>query len=325
MKSHLFLKIFILGIFAISMYSCSKDRLIPVEDEAVTEEVNPFKDKVFESPYNLPILPKLASKAEKLRINSVNDLPIITKKGTKLWIYESNVRTPQNGSATYPFDIEIIELYTLKDMLLHRKPTVSFSRMLVTGGAIYLNVSKNGTNLVANAQNPPNISVPVKEPDERMWLFYEAMNNQDNFTWAEAPRDTIRDTTFNIKPPPPPIFAGRGRYELFPQRFGWINCDKFYDYTGEKTNVSFVSPKLGIENIIIFMIFPNINSVIQVYQGKSLDVPIGEDVKIVALAQTKDGEIFAFFKDIKVEKQQTVEIDLKASTEKEVLEALDKL
>jgi hypothetical protein len=43
------------------------------------------------------------------------------------------------------------------------------------------------------------------------------------------------------------------------------------------------------------------------------------------LAQTKNGEVFAFFKDIKVEKKQTVEIDLKASTEKEVLEALEKL
>ena len=38
------------------------------------------------------------------------------------------------------------------------------------------------------------------------------------------------------------------------------------------------------------------------------------------MAQTKNGEVFAFFKDIKVEKKQTVEIDLKASTEKEVLE-----
>lgn len=325
MKSHLFLKIFILGIFAISMYSCSKDRLIPVEVETVTEEVNPFKDKVFEDTRNLPLLAKLASKAEKLRINSVNDLPIITKKGTKLWIYESNVRTQQNGTASYPFDIEIIELYTLKDMLLHQKPTVSFSRMLVTGGAIYLNVSKNGTNLNANPQNPPNISVPAKKPDESMWLFYEAMNNQDNFTWAEAPRDTIREPNSTVKPPPPPIFAGRATYELFPRRFGWINCDKFYDYTGERTDVTFVSPKLGLENILVFMLFPNINSVIQVYNGKSLLVPIGEEVKIVALAQTKDGKVFSFFKDIKVEKQQTVEIELKESTEKEVLEILDKL
>lgn len=322
MKSHSFLKIFILGIFAISMYSCSKDRLIPVEVEAVTEEANPFKDKVFENTRNLPLLVKLASKAEKIRVNNSNELPIITKKGTKIWLYEWNVRSQQNGSVTYPLDIEIIELYTLKDMLLHQKPTVSFNRMLVTGGAIYLNVSKNGTNLNVSTQNPPNISVPAKNPDENMWLFYEAMNNQDNFTWAEAPRDTIRnDTIKKIQP----IFVGRGTYELFPQRFGWINCDKFYNYAGEKTNVNFVSPKLGLENMIIFMLFPNINSVIQVYNGKSLEVPVGEEVKIVALAQTKDGEIFAFFKDIKVEKQQTVEIELKSYTEKDVLTALDKL
>lgn len=322
MKSHLFLKIFVLGVFTISMYSCSKDRLIPVEVDTVTEEVNPFKDKVFESPYNLPLLSKLASKAEKIRINNANELPIITKKGTELWIYESNVRTQQNGLVSYPFDVEIIELYTLKDMLLHKKPTVSFDRMLVTGGAIYLNVSKNGTNLNVNLQNPPNISVPTKKPDENMWLFYGAVDNVENFTWAEARRDTIRNDTVKIVPP---IFAGRGKYELFPERFGWINCDKFYNYAGEKTNVSFVSPKLGLENMIIFMLFPNINSVIQVYQGKSLEVPVGEEVKIVALAQTKDGEIFAYFKDIKVEKQQTVEIDLKSYTEKDVLAALDKL
>ncbi len=322
MKSHLFLKIFVLGIFAISMYSCSKDRLIPVEVETVTEEVNPFKDKVFENARNLPLLAKLASKAEKIRVNNINELPIITKKGTKIWLYEWNVRNQQNGAVTYPFDIEIIELYTLKDMLLHQKPTVSFNRMLVTGGAIYLNVSKNGVNLNISPLNPPNISVPAKDPDENMWLFYGAMNNQENFTWAEAPRDTIRNDTIKKVQP---IFAGRGTYELFPQRFGWINCDKFYDYTGEKTNVSFVSPKLGLENMIIFMLFPNINSVIQVYQGKSLEVPVGEDVKIVALAQTKDGEIFAYFKDIKVEKQQTVEIDLKSYTEKDVLAVLDKL
>lgn len=325
MKSKLFLKIVILGIFAFSMYSCSKDRLIPVEVETVTEEVNPFKDKIFEDTRNLPLLAKLASKAEKIRVNRVTDLPITTKKGTKLWIYESNLRTLQNGLVTYPFDIEIIELYTLKDMLLHQKPTVSFGRMLVTGGAIYLNVSKNGTNLGVNTQNPPNISVPVERPDRNMWLFYEA--EATNFNWAEAPRDTIREpsTGNGVKPPPPPIFAGKGTYELFPQRFGWINCDKFYDYTGERTDVTFVSPKLGLENILVFMLFPDINSVIQVYNGKSLLVPVGENVKVVALAQTKDGEIFAFFKDVKVEKQQIVEIELKESTEKEVLEVLDNL
>ena len=320
MKSHLFLKIAILGIFVISMYSCSKDRLIPVEVDAVTEEVNPFKDKVFENTRNLPLLSKLASKGEKIRVNNINELPIITKKGTKIWLYEWNVRNQQNGAVTYPFDIEIIELYTLKDMLLHQKPTVSFNKMLVTGGAIYLNVSKNGANLNVSTQNPPNISVPAKNPDARMLLFYGAMDNQDNFTWAEAPRDSG-----NRPQEYPLIIAGKGTYELFPRRFGWINCDKFYDYTGEKTNVSFVSPKVGIENMVIFMVFPNINSVIQVYNGKSLEVPIGEDIKIVVVAQTKDGGIFSFYKDIKVEKQQTVEIDLKETTEKEFLATLEKL
>ncbi|MDZ7936226.1 MAG: hypothetical protein U5M51_14920 [Emticicia sp.] len=89
--------------------------------------------------------------------------------------------------------------------------------------------------------------------------------------------------------------------------------------------MSFVSPKVGLESVAIFMAFPNISSVIQVYQGKSLEAPVGENVKIVALAQTKDGLVFLFFKDIKVQKQQTVEIEPKETTEKDFLATLDKL
>ncbi len=324
MKSHLFLKIFILGIFAISMYSCSKDRLIPVEVDAVTEEVNPFKDKVFENTRNLSVLSKAASKANKYTVNSAKDLPITTAKGTKLWIYDYNLWTQQNGLVSYPFDIEIIELYTLKDMILHRKPTTSFNSMLTTGGAIYLNVRKNGNVLRVNPYSPPNISIPAKTVDNAMFLFYEGYDKLEQFTWTEAPKDTIRQGGNGIDRVPL-IIGGKGAYEIFPRQFGWINCDKFASYTGEKTQVSFVSPKVGIENMAIFMLFPNISSVIQVYEGKSLSVPVGEDVKIVVVAQTKDGGVFSFFKDIKVEKQQTVEIDLKETTEKDFLATLDKL
>lgn len=323
MKSHLFLKIFILGIFAISMYSCSKDRLIPVEVETVTEEVNPFKDKVFEDTRNLSVLSKAASKQSKYTINSAKDLPITTTKGTQLWIYDFNLRSQQNGSVSYPFDIEIIELYTLKDMILHRKPTTSYNDMLVTGGAIYLNVRKNGNTLKVNPNYPPNVSIPTKKIDNSMWLFYEGYDRNEQFTWMEAPKDSIGGQGGIDRFPI--IIGGKGAYEIFPRQFGWINCDKFLDYVGEQTEVSFVSPKVGLESIAIFMVFPSISSVIQVYNGKSLSVPVGEDVKIVALAQTKDGLVFSFFKDIKVEKQQTVEIDLKETTEKDFLEALNKL
>jgi hypothetical protein len=324
MKSHLFLKIAILGIFAISLYSCSKDRLIPVEVDAVTEEVNPFKDKVFEDTRNLSVLSNAASKANKYTVNSAKDLPITTAKGTKLWIYDYNLWTQQYGPVSYPFDIEIIELYTLKDMILHRKPTTSFNSMLVTGGAIYLNVRKNGNSLNIYPYSPPNISIPAKTVDNSMLLFYEGNDKDDQFTWLEAPKDTIRQSPNGIDRVPL-IIGGKGTYEIFPRQFGWINCDKFLNYAGERTQVSFVSTKVGLESIAIFMVFPNISSVIQVYQGKSLEVPVGEEVKIVALAQTKDGLVFSFFKDIKVEKQQTVEIDLKETTEKDFLTALDKL
>ncbi|AFK03967.1 hypothetical protein Emtol_2833 [Emticicia oligotrophica DSM 17448] len=313
---HLF-KLLLSTLFVASIYSCSTDRLIPAE-----EPVDPFKDKVFEGEYDLPILNKLASVSQKFTVKSSDDLPITTPKGTKIWLYEWNLVSPQGSEVKYPFDIEIIELYSLKDMILHRKPTESYGRLLSTGGAIYLSVSKNGNPLQVSSY-PPNISIPAAVVDNDMWLFYEGYGRNDRFTWQEAPPDTANNP--NQQEGRFTIFAGKGSYEIFPKRFGWINCDKFANDPRPQTTVSFVSTKVPLENVAIFMVLPNINSVIQVFNGKSLNVPIGEDVKIVAIAQTTKEEVFSFFKDIKIEDLQTIEIELKPSTEKEVLDALEKL
>jgi hypothetical protein len=309
----LFLKIGLLNIFVVLIYACSKDRLIPNED--------PFKDKEFENTYNMPLFSKLASKSQKITVKNANDLPIITKKGTKLWLYNENLLTAQYNAPQYPFDLEIIELYTFAEMILHRKSTVSYSQILTTGGAIYLNVSKNGVNLSVNSYSPPQIEIPAKTVDNSMYLFYQGYDNMEQFTWVAAPKDTIRQTIKEY----PLIIGGKNAYEIFPRQFGWINCDKFSNYTGTKTRVKFTSGSPALENIVIFMVFPNISSVIQVYNGESLEVPVGEDAKIVAVAQTKDGQIFSFFLNIKVEEKQTIEVNLTDTTEKEFLAALEKL
>jgi hypothetical protein len=112
---------------------------------------------------------------------------------------------------------------------------------------------------------------------------------------------------------------------LFPRRLGWINVDKFYDYQGAKTRVKFTSFYPKIDKIAVFMVFKDINSVIQVFGAESLEVPVGQNAKIVAVAETDNKEVFSFFKDITVEDKQSIEIKLTKTTEDDFLKALDKL
>jgi hypothetical protein len=271
-------------------------------------------------------LSKLAEKTSKYTINSTTDLPIVTAKGTKIWVYEFNVTNSNGTQARYPYDVEIVEMFRLGDMVLHQKPTTSFGNILVTAGALYFNVSKDGKSLIANQSLPPQINVipQLQKLDTSMRLFYGTLDRQEQFTWIAAPIDSTRNPTQQKENPPPLVF-GLQQYQLFPRNFGWINCDKFLNSPLPRTSVKFTSVFPKLESIIVFMVFPDIKSVIRVWNGNSLEVPIGEKVKIVAVAQTEEKEVFSMFKDITVAKDQVVEIKVIKTEEKDFLDALQKL
>jgi len=334
MKLTTLLKLITVSLWLTLLYACSDDRLKPIEKETATDDTpvktddNPddISKKKFGSAKAVSVLGKLAEKTTKYTIKNMSELPIVTSKGTKIWIYEYNVRSSNGGAVRYPFDIEIVELFKLKDMVLHQKPTTSFDRVLVTAGAFYLNVSKDGQGLVPDRNMPPMIIVQptIQKLDNSMRLFYGSIDRQGEFTWIAAPVDSTQNPQ-QTKENPPPLVANRTEYEIFPRNFGWINCDKFLNSPLPLTSVKFTSVYPKLNDIVIFMVLPEMKSVIRVYDGQSLSVPIGEKVKIVAVAETEDREIFSLFKDIKVEKDQTVEIKLIKTTEKDFFDAIEKL
>lgn len=307
-------KVVFLGLF---FASCSKDRLLFDESQNI-------KNKVFLDTYGINVLAKNLPTAVKFSVKSDKDFPLTTKKGTKLWLESYRLWVSKWNNPTYPYDIEIIELYSLKDMLLYEKPTTSYGQMLTTGGAFYLNVTKDGKTLSPNLANFPKITVPASKVDNAMTVFYEVGERQDGAisqggaTWQVASSDTSSERY-------PVLVAGKELYQIFPRQFGWINCDKFYNYEGAKTFVKFESEIPAINKIMLFMVFPDISSVIQIFGGQSLEVPVGERVKIVAIAETEDESLYSFIKEYTVEKDHVIKLELTQTSAKDLLKALDKL
>lgn len=75
-------------------------------------------------------------------------------------------------------------------------------------------------------------------------------------------------------------------YILNATQLGWINCDRFYNYEGEKTD--FVVAMPNVKDPKVQLIFPDISSVMQgtVKDGKAVfaNVPVGKRVSITAIA-----------------------------------------
>ncbi len=322
----------ILSLIALTfiIWSCSKDRsiLLPVQVAEVIPTPTPtppektIKDYTFDATNTQKVFDKLASKSEKKTIKSASDLPFIAKNGTKIWIEAQDLYLLDGSKATYPFDLEVLELLTPQDMILHQKPTVSYGQLLTTGGELFIKATKNNQELSTRFYNNISIIMPSQYVVPGMYVFDGSVTNTGFVEWQiqkESPRQGV---------PSGVIAQDSGRtksYVIFPSQIGWINCDKFYNYTGPKTKITFNSTYPEMKNIQTFIFFPNIKSVMGVYDGVSGDVPVGQLVKIISVAVTKDEKIFWFTKSLTITPNEVVDIQLVPTTEQEIQSYLQSL
>lgn len=304
--------------FVLLAIACSKDRTILLERETIP---NPVEQKDKFVAVNPTTFDKLGTQPEKKTIKNDNDLPFVGKQGTRVWLYTRDLKLPDGGAVTYPFDIEVLELFTPKDMILHQMPTVSNGRLLTTAGEILIKAYKDGKELSISRLNSTTINVPAKSGriDGFMDLFYGEETKAGFVNWVQADTSRSPNSTGGT------IFGERDMYTIFPSRIGWINCDKFYAFTEAKTPITFTSESPALEKILIFLYFPDLQSVMQVYGGVSGQVPVGRNVKIVAYAITEEEKYYSFFLEAAVQDKQKIEIKLNPTTKEALIKYLDTL
>ncbi|GAB2838604.1 hypothetical protein [Ferruginibacter profundus] len=144
------------------------------------------------------------------------------------------------------------------DMILLNKPTTSNGSMLVSGGEIFISISKNGQLL----QLAPNVKIYLRYADaptsQQMKLFFGDESVPGQFNWIP---NTSTDT----------IGIGSQFYEIATSHLRWINCDYFYDtaaITRSQVSASLPSNYTNA-NTTAFLVFKDFRSVLRM----NADVP----------------------------------------------------
>ncbi len=119
------------------------------------------------------------------------------------------------------------------------------------------------------------------------------------------------------------------KYSIGINKLGWINCDRFYNYAGRKSNVT-VNLKDSAYAYITYMVFEKYKSIMQGYENGNMvmfpNIPMGEPVKIISI-RIKDGKTFAAIKSTITSTNIISDLPFEqtSSTEfKESLKTLDK-
>ena len=229
-----------------------------------------------------------APQTQSFTIDSLGGDTIYGKEGTKIWNIPKTIYmlASNHNNIFYPYILDLVEAYSIKDMILSRLPNVAQGNLLVSGGEIEVTAFKNGSPLVLKQNCFIPIMMPSKPPVPGMQVYY-GFTNGTTSDWNLDVTKTgylfLKDTITNMQ-------LNSYGYILKDVKLGWINCDQLFNITN-KTNVTFTVPtgSTNPDNIDIYIVFKSLHSFMKVSVLTANNMPLGQNVTIFAIAMDSGG------------------------------------
>lgn len=199
----------------------------------------------------------LESRIQTATFDAETTLYFTSEKGVLLTIYGNCLR--KNGNpVTGNVDLEFVEILDRASMLVTNKPTMGVengeTKLLTSGGEFYINVTQDGVELTLDCGMM--LSAPTSltgGTDNAMLPFAGTIDQDGDLIWEQTVTGEFWIGQAQA--------AGSENYNVLYNSFGWFNYDRFVDYTGPRTAISFMVPQgYGNDNSMVFMTtndFPN--------------------------------------------------------------------
>lgn len=270
-------------LIAIGLAGCANEENKTAEAMAEAQKLNAFLAK-YEEPSQIFKIP--ANKPRQVR----------GKHGTTLFIVPDDLITESGKPLGATIQIELKELINQSQLLKTSAQTVSDGRLLVSGGAYYINMTSGGEQLKLKDDRSLEVKFPKLTNDE-MSLFYGSRDSVGIMNWKPA------EETFQTSTVPPRTQAkttkkseseldailefadgdtsqlmtnkeieeynresrlsGRFYKEVSLKSLGWINCDRYFGVPNTTELFVDFNPKDSIYSASTFLLFKDINSVVQ--------------------------------------------------------------
>jgi len=249
---------------------------------------------------------------QEFTIDSAGKGPIIGKQNTQLYLDTSIFMFPGGGDLTFPFTVKLIELYPHSDFMEFPMSTFAGTQVTESAGAIRVRVFKNGTELVLKpGKHYTTVMTDTNNLLSNMKVFFGS-NADTDVSWTQT-TDASTVTTNN------------NSYGLALYQMGWVNCARPHVSSSPTTTVTFTAKGSGTQFIDVYIVAKDYFSVVKVSNLKSIPLPIGENVTIIAMAMDQNKKYRLQNTSTTITAGMTVALDLQIVTEQDVLNALNAL
>ena len=291
-NSNVFKTLALVTIFFTIILSCSKERI----------SSPPLNS------YNSPnsYLDSKQQAEQEFTIDSSGSGPIIGNQGTKIWTGKQCLMLPSGDSVVWPFKIKLVELYTPKDMIYYRMPTVAGGNILETDGEIRLRAFKGTTELVIK---PGACGVQIEMPNAAPKSYMRVHYGFSTSDWTDNPATLGITSSLN------PVFTATSYgYFNYIAKLGWINCG-INAGSSSTSNLTFSSTVDDLTNVAIFVYVSGKKTVMQVSSLTSGQIPNGSNIKIVAIGLNAAGQLFSFNQNLTITANTPIDVTMAATTD----------
>jgi hypothetical protein len=250
----------------------------------------------------------LSSKFQIATFDANSNFTFTSEKGVTLNLTAGALRL--NGAPVSGLvKLEFIEIFNKADMLITNKPTMGKtpsgeSRLLYSGGEFFIRVTQDAKDLTY--QGFYNLRVPTAltgGTDAGMLPFDGTINTNEDLVWEQS-----LNAELFVNPGQATIPAF---YNVFNSNFGWFNCDRFANYTGDKTTITVLVPAGYAAVSQIFLTTKNVPNSL----GKSYGTfPVGLECSVIFVTE-KDGKFRYAIKPVEaLQVNHTVNFSLAETT-----------
>lgn len=327
-----FYLLFLTGILLISCSKKSADVFVAYPNDPLNDTVWVNQPVITAPVYKIPEILSAAPKEDSFDVAAGANIRF--SEFLDITFPPSGFKYATGTAVTGKVKVQVTHLRKKGDFIRFAMQTTNFDRLLETGGAFLVRVTKAGQELVMDPGKNITLFIRDANPIKTMRVFYGeqvllppvplAINSL--FTWALAP-DTSNVNVFTRQDA-----AGTYRgYELISKRLNWISCNYFIEAAQSKTRTTAVLPlNFTNKNSLVFAIFKGQKTILQLEgQGssKSFDIEnIPADKKIILVSLSKIGEdLYLGSKEATVDKNLRVNITPEKKTKAEVDQFLDAL
>jgi hypothetical protein len=259
---------------------------------------------------------------QELQVDSgSNGNCVVAKKGTIICMSRDELQDAGGVEVpSYPFQLKVIELYSIKDMILRRQPSTSGTSILETSAEIKVRPFKDGSEVYLKPGRKYAMATDTFPSTNSNMVSYYGTNTSVVGDWTSSVSSIIPGFVDTLSS----VYISSGTYVLTPAITGYVSAARAISATNY-TPITLTVNGIHTENIEVWISFNNFKSVMKVTNLVSAPVPIGEEVTLIAFGKRQNNEYVIHLQTFTVTSNFQIPLNMQVTDKSGILTALGTL